>query len=126
MWILILTLLTTAGPALTSAEFDNYYSDKFNELKLIMSDNVGIKRTKDKLLYALNLISKIQNEVIAKNTYSQTAFELISALFVAKEITKSALSRENSIGAHFRDDYKNKPEISKEEGKLEDNEKVFA
>ena len=66
--------------------------EKKNKLRNIMWNNVGVVRTKNGLNKALKEINALLNENIGKL--------LQFRLLVAKEIVKSALTREKSIGVH--------------------------
>ena len=77
----------------------------FDELKTTMSQNVGIARNKSNLELAISKIDEITfdlSKLQASN--SRLKFELQNALCVSKLIAQSALKRETSIGAHYRDD----------------------
>ena len=67
---------------------------KKDELRRIMWKNASIVRTKDGLNEALDEINALLNENIGKL--------LKFRLLTAKEIVKSALAREKSIGVHTR------------------------
>ena len=70
-----------------------------------MWKNVSIIRNENSLLQALSDLKKISEE-FGKNRYCASAeeFELRNLLHVAHVITNMALTRKESIGAHFRDD----------------------
>ncbi len=79
-------------------------------LKKAMWQNAGIVRTKDGLNNALRVIEDIK--LISKHSrvYStQEGYELRNSIIAAQLITEAALSRENSIGAHFREDAQELP-----------------
>lgn len=67
---------------------------KKNELRRIMWENVSIVRTKEGLTQALEEINALLEDKIGRL--------LTFRLLTAKEIVKSALSREKSIGVHTR------------------------
>ena len=70
-----------------------------------MWNNVGIIRTETSLLTALSELNKIND--VFDNKYrcsSLDEYELRNMLLVAKCITNAALSRKESVGAHFRAD----------------------
>ncbi len=84
------------------------------DLGAVMSDNVGIFRTKDELARALDEIIKIKERYKKVSISSKTQhmnYELINALEleymleVAHIITLGALLREESRGAHYRRDF---------------------
>lgn len=85
-----------------------------NDLGAVMSDNVGIFRTKDELARALDEVIKIKERYKNVSVSSKTQhmnYELINALEleymleVAHTITLGALLREESRGAHYRRDF---------------------
>lgn len=83
------------------------------EIKSIMTENVGIIRNKVKLTYAKNWFEKYNN-LINTNNYLDISNEqkiLQNLITTGWLITTSALMREESRGAHYREDYP----ISKEE-----------
>jgi L-aspartate oxidase len=63
------------------------------QVKEILWNYVGIKRTKENLLLAAGLLANMPAEE--------------SVVILAKLITESALIREESRGAHYRDDFQN-------------------
>ena len=79
-----------------SNEIMNLKDDKAkkNQLRKIMWENVSIVRSKDGLTEALEQINALLKENIGKL--------LKFRLLTAKEIVKSALAREKSIGVHTR------------------------
>ncbi|WP_353677005.1 L-aspartate oxidase [Rosettibacter primus] len=87
---------------------DNKNKQNFLETKNIIAkllwDNVGILRTKDSLLEALNQINNLTEKIsLDENEYF--AGRIISLINVAKMITKAALIREESRGCHRRKDF---------------------
>ncbi len=97
----------------------------FSSLKNIMSDNVGIIRNNESLNNAMIAVCALENALNnLSDVYSKRKFELVNALCVSKKIIFSALNRENSIGAHYRDDtINNVSEVYKENAT---NEKLLA
>lgn len=81
-------------------------TDLTQELKDIMWQKVGIIREESTLLEALDDIDRIATE-FGENRFCTTTeeFELRNLLHVSEIITKMALKRNESIGAHFRSDY---------------------
>ena len=120
-------ILDNYSDLVVSDEFDNHYLEKFNLLKISMTDNVGIIRFQDGLEDTLCTIYSIEKDIKNINSVSKTKYELINALKTAKSITISALNRKNSIGAHFRSDYMEKPEITQTiEGDIVNYEKILS
>ena len=93
------------------------------DLQEMMQEKVGIVRLEDEMQQALEEIAKLrqraQNVFVPGNRdYNNgwhTAMDLPSLLTVSELIARAALERQESRGAHFRDDY---PEKSAECGKF--------
>src|SRR5207248_8855943 len=91
-----------------------------HELQKSMQDLVGIVRTEGEMLRALENIARLrgragQVHVDGNRAYNpgwHTALELSNLLTVAEAVTRSALERKESRGAHFRDDHPNKDAAS--------------
>ncbi|MEM0068456.1 MAG: hypothetical protein QXP62_04100 [Saccharolobus sp.] len=84
------------------------------KLRDIMWDNVGIFRDEGGLLNALSEINKLRNMTSnmyvtdkskVYNTEFFNALEMRNMIDLAIVITKSALERKESRGAHYRTDY---------------------
>jgi L-aspartate oxidase len=74
------------------------------KIRVIMWKNVGIKRNKADMLFALEAISEIDSSVThLLNTIrlSQDLLELRNLTITAKLILESALKRSKSLGTHF-------------------------
>ena len=88
------------------------------DLQNMMQDLVGIVRKKEELNQALEELEKLKERakvvgVEGNREYNSgwhTAMDLENLLTVSTAITLSALEREESRGAHFRDDFPNKNE----------------
>ena len=89
-----------------------------HKLQDIMQDLVGIVRQEDEMRKALEHIREME---IASDSVSvdgnreynagwHTALDLHNMLTVSDIVTRSAIERKESRGAHFRDDYPNKDE----------------
>ncbi len=80
-----------------------------DKLKNIMWENVSIIRNKEKLNYALKEIKKIESLLDDVKIFGvvdlQKYYELKNLLTTAKLVCKSALYREESRGAHYREDF---------------------
>src|SRR5262249_24203569 len=78
-----------------------------------MQDLVGIVRQEEEMQRALDQIDQLKSRaeragVAGHREYNagwHTAIDLHNLLIVSELITKSALERKESRGAHFRDDY---------------------
>ncbi len=85
-----------------------------NELQESMSANAGVFRTADSLKKQQKILDKLSNryqniKIVDKtktfNTELQEAIELGHMLDYSKFIVEGALAREESRGAHYREDY---------------------
>jgi succinate dehydrogenase / fumarate reductase flavoprotein subunit/fumarate reductase (CoM/CoB) subunit A len=93
-----------AGPNLAAA---------IMRLQEVMADDVGPFRTRGGLLRALRQLASLKSELGARppgtpGPYKQSRldwFDLRSMVVVAEAIARSALAREESRGAHQRDDF---------------------
>jgi succinate dehydrogenase / fumarate reductase flavoprotein subunit len=82
-------------------------------LQEVMQDLVGIVRQEDEMLRALDCIQQLKTRaaraaVVGHREYNNgwhTAIDLHNMLAVSEIVTRSALERKESRGAHFRDDY---------------------
>ncbi len=87
-----------------------------HDLQEMMQDLVGIVRKENEMTRALEGLGKLWGRakrvgVTGNREYNpgwHTALDLKSLLTVSEAITRSALERKESRGAHFRDDYPNK------------------
>ncbi|MDP3012681.1 MAG: L-aspartate oxidase [Candidatus Subteraquimicrobiales bacterium] len=78
--------------------------EKKNNLRLAMTENVGVIRSKEGLEKILELINSMK-EILEAEFISPEGFELQNMITVAELIARSALMREESRGAHFRSDF---------------------
>lgn len=98
-----------------SVDADGAYQIQY-ALQEMMQDLVGIVRTENEMLRALEGISSLQKRALKVRVYGNrefnpgwhTALDLTNLLTVAEAITRSALERKESRGAQFRDDYPDK------------------
>jgi succinate dehydrogenase / fumarate reductase flavoprotein subunit len=94
-----------------------------NKLQEMMQDLVGIVRREDEMeraLVGLDELKALAEKVVVPgnreyNPGWHTALDLRNLLTVSEAITKCAIERKESRGAHFRDDY---PEKSEEAAKF--------
>jgi succinate dehydrogenase / fumarate reductase flavoprotein subunit len=86
------------------------------DLQAMMQDLVGIVRTEDEMQRALGELGRLWERsrkvaVYGHREYNpgwHTAIDLKSLLTVSEAITRSAIDRKESRGAHFREDFQNK------------------
>ncbi|NII23838.1 fumarate reductase/succinate dehydrogenase flavoprotein subunit [Pseudoflavitalea sp. X16] len=96
---------------------DNPFQVQY-DLQEIMQDLVGIVRKEEELLKAISALEKLQERsrkvrVIGNREYNNgwhTALDLQHLLTVSEAITRAAIARKESRGAHFREDYPEKDE----------------
>ena len=70
-----------------------------------MNENAGIIRTKEGLKKALIAIFDMESVIDCNiQTMHKRKYELLNAIAVSKQIVQSAISRDESIGAHYRSD----------------------
>jgi succinate dehydrogenase / fumarate reductase, flavoprotein subunit len=87
-----------------------------HDLQQLMQDNVGIVRTEDEMLHALDAIRELRaraarTAVTGNRDYNpgwHTALDVQNLLDVSEAITRSALERTESRGGHYREDFPNK------------------
>jgi succinate dehydrogenase / fumarate reductase flavoprotein subunit len=86
------------------------------DLQEMMQDLVGIVRREEEMQRAMEGITKLQERARRVGVHGHreynpgwhTALDLKNLLTVSEAITRSAIERKESRGAHFRDDYTNK------------------
>ncbi|MEN2994931.1 MAG: L-aspartate oxidase [Thermodesulfovibrio sp.] len=78
------------------------------ELRQIMWEKVGVIRCGESLGIAKNKIFSAYEKIAEKFFIDPLAIELKNMTTVGLLITEAALSRKNSVGAHYRTDYKEK------------------
>jgi succinate dehydrogenase / fumarate reductase flavoprotein subunit len=89
-----------------------------HELQRMMQRLVGIVRLENEMQEALQEIAKLQKQARQVSVYGNreynggwhTALDLPNLLTVSEAITRAAIERKESRGAHFRDDYPDKSE----------------
>ena len=77
--------------------------ETFKEVRSILWDKVGIIRNGKDLCYALKRLNSLLSTSPASP--SRQAFEVCNILEVGRIITRCALAREESRGAHYRSDF---------------------
>ncbi|MFC0773894.1 fumarate reductase/succinate dehydrogenase flavoprotein subunit [Terrimonas alba] len=98
-------------------EGDNPFQVQY-DLQGMMQDLVGIVRKEEELLTAMEELKKLWRrsnkvKVIGNREYNNgwhTALDLQNLLTVSEAITRAAIERKESRGAHFREDYPEKDE----------------
>ena len=91
-----------------------------HELQDAMQDLVGIVRREEEMVRALELIARLREQsrrvrVAGNRAFNpgwHTALELRNLLTVSEAVTRAALERKESRGAHFRDDHPGKDAAS--------------
>jgi succinate dehydrogenase / fumarate reductase flavoprotein subunit len=100
---------------------ENPYSIQ-HDLQELMQANVGIVRTQDEMVEALNGLDILRNRAartfvpgnIDFNPGWHTALDLHNLLIVSEAIALSAIERRESRGGHFREDFPDKdPDFAK-------------
>lgn len=76
-----------------------------DELKVLMTEKVGIVRTKEELEAALQRVEEMQEQVAKKRCVALQDFVLQNELLLASLVIRSAIQREESRGAHYRTDF---------------------
>jgi fumarate reductase (CoM/CoB) subunit A len=92
---------------------DYYPFQLKEELQEVMWNNVAIIRRKEGLKIALQSIAKIKDKMARMavpdgtgyNQHLQDALELENMILIAELVTRAAIIREESRGAHYRADY---------------------
>lgn len=91
----------------------NFYESK-DYLGKLLFDNVGLFRNEQNLISAIKEVEKIKSKIpkmgildksIEYNKNLVEFLEFLNMLEIAEVITKTALNRKESRGAHYRDDY---------------------
>ncbi|MFI5384987.1 MAG: fumarate reductase/succinate dehydrogenase flavoprotein subunit [Fimbriimonadales bacterium] len=110
-----------AEPFERPASPDNGFTVQ-HDLQTMMQDLVGIVRTESEMLEALPKLEALTKRaakasVSGNREYNpgwHTAMDLRSMLVISEAITRAAISRKESRGAHFRNDYPEKsPEFAR-------------
>jgi succinate dehydrogenase / fumarate reductase flavoprotein subunit len=87
-----------------------------HELQTTMQDLVGIVRTEPEMLRAVDVLERLRERarrvrICGNRSYNpgwHTALDLQHLLTVSEAVTRSALERKESRGAHYRDDHPGK------------------
>lgn len=75
------------------------------ELQKLMNHNVGIIRSRESLVMAMETIKKMWDDVCGINPANIAMMETKNMIFLAGMVIKAALMREESRGAHYRTDF---------------------
>ena len=98
-----------------------------SKLKDIMWNKVGIVRTEEKLLEAQKDIEELKSEFKRRRKcMNQGEYEYRNMLIVSSLIVESALSRKESRGAHYREDYPETSEDALHSNIVRDEDKELA
>ena len=124
------SILETIKNYESNEEYHEVHIEKLKtELQQTMWDLVGIERTKDDMLKALSIISKLENEFKYTNKCSTfEEYEFRNLLCVSKIITTLALQRCESRGGHYRKDFPTTLTEAKHSSLVKDekeNDKIF-
>jgi fumarate reductase (CoM/CoB) subunit A len=112
---------------------DYYPFQLKKELQDVMWNNVAIIRREEGLKSALKDITAIKDKMermivvlegSGYNQHLQDALELENMILIAELVTKSALIREESRGAHYRGDYPDRKDEWKKSIVLNKDESV--
>jgi succinate dehydrogenase / fumarate reductase, flavoprotein subunit len=87
-----------------------------HDLQELMQANVGIVRTHDEMINALNGLDRLRDRAavtfvpgnIDFNPGWHTALDLHNLLIVSEAVARAAIERKESRGGHFREDFPNK------------------
>lgn len=89
------------------SETSSTVADIRSELKRLMWDKAGIVRNKKDLSFALKKLREWDSSM-KDHEPGRSVFELKNMITSAMLITRSALRRQGSVGAHFRSDFPSK------------------
>ncbi len=85
-----------------------------NNIRDVMWECAGIIRSREKLLYAKSKLEEFTKLLGLENcAHTSDCYEAKNMILVSSLIVESALKRENSIGAHYRQDC---PQVSSQPG----------
>jgi succinate dehydrogenase / fumarate reductase flavoprotein subunit len=98
-------------------EGDNPFQVQY-DLQEVMQNLVGIVRNEEELLKAMDELKKLQDrfnrvKVVGNREYNNgwhTALDLQNLLTISEAVTRAAIERKESRGAHFREDHPQKDE----------------
>jgi len=79
-------------------------------IKSTMWNNVGIIRTKQGLAQASSMLQMVEKQLTI-TPQSKDELEIYNMILVSKLITRAALDRTESRGAHYREDYPQKEDL---------------
>lgn len=97
-------------------EYNNVSYDKIesltSQLRNNMTENVGIIRSLEGLQKAKSIVDEILKELENIKIESPQVFELINMITISNLVVSAAMEREESRGAHFREDFKQIDDIN--------------
>ena len=110
-------------PVYIDADNEAKFLEVQNELATLMSENLGIVRSKEGMKKALCRLNELEEEYSGlQNEYNY--IKIRSTVTVCKLITQAALAREESRGSHIRDDYQKESIDFKAHSIQQKNEKI--
>ncbi|MEI0604405.1 FAD-binding protein [Brachyspira alvinipulli] len=101
-------------------EFDNWVNDiskddkennisknqVLEDIRNLMSENLSVVRNRDKIQKVLNKLEDIRNNYSIKENIKEGSIEIYLIIESVKILALSILEREESRGAHYREDFK--------------------
>ena len=101
-------------------EFDNWVNDiskddkennisknqVLEDIRNLMSENLSVVRNRDKIQKVLNKLEDIRNNYSIKENIKEGSIEIYLIIESIKILVLSMLEREESRGAHYREDFK--------------------
>jgi L-aspartate oxidase len=112
--------LRDSDPALP----DRFARDKFQRLRRVMGEYVGLERSMDNLAAAESVLRRLKGEVDAytRTRTARSLYELRAASVVALLVARDAARREDSVGCHYLVDDESGPAEGEDPSPAEDAE----
>ncbi len=85
---------------------------RIEEIQSLMTDKVGINRHGSKLKEALHSLEAYSEEIRYMENTSVLDFELQNMVLLSKLVVEAALEREESRGAHYREDFNKTDDVN--------------